>query len=121
MLIIHKDPRCKFCKFWERKTAFEFFDSDRYLFKEMITEHTPMDPDKQWKKAVDVIPTSPMGICLNENFVYTQAGGVDNDDLKAALKNNKALLYSDGEAYGAYFYTCENFGCIHHESIKTDG
>lgn len=102
---------CRNCIFWERGKARYVWEGDLPLFEEFIISKKQEGAGKGY--LVEMNDKYPMGICDNENFVYTQAGGCEQDDLRAALKNKEALLYSDGEAYGAYFKTCEGFGCIH--------
>ena len=107
------NKRCKNCKFWTRRIEFNMSINEIKKFKKIV-ESTKEEPACKTYKYI-TIPNSPLGACNNINFIYTRAGGCSDEDLEIALKNKQSLLYSDGEAYGAYFYTAEDFGCIHYE------
>lgn len=107
---------CKNCRFWKRMTKMELCPD---LIKSLKSKLS-ITKEKELRNACGeiyhvgvLIPDSPVGECSNENFVYTAAGGDQGDDLIKALKNPTSLLYSDGEAYQAYFLPTEYFGCVH--------
>jgi len=82
---------CKNCNFWKR------FDQDHYIVQDLPKS-----------KRSDI----PLGECNNENFI----SGAESEltAIRLAVKNKASLIYSDTDGYQAFFYTCENFGCIHH-------
>jgi hypothetical protein len=112
---------CQDCIFWKRRKFYwvkyemtDWRDNKTKYINEDYLETTQIADYKTLEyKEFD----SKFGKCSNNKFIYTKAGGcIDSDDIKNK-NNNDSLLYSDGEAYGAYFITGENFGCIHHERI----
>ena len=108
---------CKKCKFWKRMIKMKLPPELVKSLKLFITkEKNIYSANKKVTRIEVFIPDSPIGKCGNKNFIYTAAGGCQEDDLINALTNPRALLYSDSEAYQAYFLTGEKFGCIHFEN-----
>ena len=46
------------------------------------------------------------GECFCDKFKYSSCVSFKNE-------SNDTLLYGDSEMYAAFFYTGENFGCVH--------
>jgi hypothetical protein len=109
--MIHK-AICKNCKFWQRRTLY------KYVYKHEIEwEDRPNKHHHRNKKPI--IQESKFGDCSCDKIIYTSGGGCVEDDDVDNENQPDAFLYSDGEAYGAYCYTGEQFGCIHF-CIKPD-
>ena len=69
-----------------------------------------------WTERKD--PDPPFGSCLNEKFVdICKRSGRDEieDGLADGSITDDSLCYADRDAYGAWFITGKNFGCIHFE------
>ena len=109
---------CKNCKFWKRRKLYY----RKWIHKWWNGVTGKLD---EWNAKPFTIPDdgkileekeqdSMFGECTQGCMQYTQGGGcIEDDDL--GNNNSDGLIYSDGEAYGAYLYTGENFGCVHWE------
>lgn len=80
------DCHCKSCKWWNREGTQEYVG---------------------WRSN-DIIPDYPFHECNNRNFVY-------GPQVDPSQVPSDALIYWDGEWYGAGVVTGPDFGCIHYE------
>lgn len=107
--------KCQNCKWWQRRKLYwvkyrtiNWQDNTPYTLEKWddkpITEQEILEAKEQ---------DSQFGECQHGCMTYTKSGGcIENDDLNSDNPTD-GVIYSDGEAYGAYLYTGENFGCIH--------
>lgn len=65
---------------------------------------------KWWERTTD--PVS--GECSNQHFIYSGLPNY-NEPTNPFIKDKNCLYYEDTEAFDAFFYTDEEFGCIHFE------
>lgn len=101
---------CKNCKHWKRRTLYKYEYKNK---KESWFEYESKPNSYIHRKKKPIIEESKFGDCSCEKIIYTSGGGCVEDDDVEHQNQPDTFLYSDGEAYGAYHYTGENFGCIH--------
>lgn len=106
---------CKTCAFWMRKPNIVVSKNLRWDGSSWESKDYDGDFNHSNRETVKDLGVTLFGVCSSPKFVYTQAGDVPADDMATP---RDGLGYSDGEAYGAYFYTGEDFGCIHHKEIE---
>jgi hypothetical protein len=81
-------------------------------------EYTSHDSIPQWatlieeKKPVDL--PQKIGTCACNKFIYKVAMNPETPDPNQVKDQiDDALYHCDGESYQSYFWTGENFGCVH--------
>lgn len=106
---------CQNCQKWKRRTLYKV-NHENMVYRGNFWEEWEDRPPEGSDIILETC-NSKFGECNCKKFIYTQAGGCVEDDDIANEDQPDALLYTDGEAYGAYFLTGENFGCVHFKEI----
>ncbi len=104
--------KCETCKYWKRRILKQInYGSTHGGYVGWAIE------EKYSYEGKNVLQTkeSAFGKCKNKKFIYIQSDGYDNVQNIDLEHQSDTLLYSDYEAYSAFFITGENFGCIHYE------
>lgn len=107
--------RCRNCKYWTRR---KLYWTKKLVINWQTNEPYVVEGWSEKERTNDNIleskeQDSKFGICSQGCMQYTCAGGYIEDDDLDPDNDSRGLIYSDGEAYGAYLYTGEDFGCIH--------